>query len=101
MNKYVSFVLKIILLIIAIILIVNGVNFIKEGFDVKENYYKSSSDLSLLNKHVYVGGDAYNYIINANYFTGYIVLGSSLCICGAISIATSLLLRNDKKEEIE
>ena len=72
--------LKIILLIIAIILIVNGVNFIKEGFDVKENYYKSSSDLSLLNKHVYVGGDAYNYIINANYFTGYIVLGSSLCL---------------------
>ncbi len=101
MNKYVSFVLKIILLIIAIILIVNGVNFIKEGFDVKENYYKSSSDLSLLNKHVYVGGDAYNYIINANYFTGYIVLGSSLCICSAISIATSLLLRNDKKEEME
>ena len=35
MNKYVSFVLKIILLIIAIILIVIGVNFIKEGFDVK------------------------------------------------------------------
>ena len=42
-----------------------------------------------------------NYIINANYFTGYIVLGSSLCICSAISIATSLLLRNDKKEEVE
>ena len=101
MNKYASFVLKIILLIIAIILIVNGVKFIGDGFDVKENYYKSSSEISLSNKHVYVGGDAYNYIINANYFTGYIVLGSSLCICGAISIATSLLLKNSRKDKIE
>lgn len=33
--------------------------------------------------NTYVGGDAYNYIINANYATGYFVL-SGILVLGAI-----------------
>ena len=86
---------KVALIIVAIVLIINGINCINKAFDYKDHYY-SSETYPTLNKHVYVGGDAYNYIINANYFTGYIVLGSSLFVCSAISVATSLLLK--KKE---
>ena len=85
-------VLKIVLIIVAIVLAIIGGICIKNGFDVKDHYY-SSEKFPNLNRYAYVGGDAYNYIINANYFTGYIVLGSSLFVCSAISIATSVLLR--------
>lgn len=86
-----------ILIIVAIVFIIFGIVCISKAFDFKDNYYMSSK-YPTLNKHVYVGGDAYNYIINANYFTGYIVLGSSLFICSAISIATSLLIKNENKD---
>lgn len=75
-------------IIIAIILIVLGGICIGFAFDYKENYYN----------HIYVGGDAYNYIINSNYFTGFIMLGSSLIICGIILISTSLLIKNIHKQ---
>lgn len=90
--------LKIVLIIAAVILIVQGVSFVKQAFDYKDNYYQSENFPSL-NKHVYVGGDAYNYIINANYFTGYIVLGGSLFICGAVLISTTLLLNGKEKDK--
>ena len=86
--------IKIILIIVAIILIIFGIICISKAFDLKDNYYMSSS-YSNLNRHVYVGGDAYNYIINENYFTGYITLGSMFFICSTISISTSLLLKNN------
>ena len=87
---------KIILIIISIIFIVLGIICIGKAFDLKNNYYMSSS-YSTLNKHVYVGGDAYNYIINANYFTGYIALGSACFICSTLLIATNLLLKNSNE----
>ena len=34
------------------------------------------------NKNSYVGGDAYNYIINGNYATGFFVLATMLVIMG-------------------
>ncbi len=88
--------ISIVLIIVSAILLIMGIVCLCKAFDLKNNYHMSSS-YPTLNKHVYVGGDAYNYIINANYFTGYIVLGSSLFICSAISIAISLLLKNSKE----
>ena len=90
-KEIIIFIVTIILAILSIVLVVKGLEFIKEGFDVKENYYYSSN-YSLLNKHAYVGGDAYNYIINANYFTGYMVLGCSSIICATISGAIAILI---------
>ena len=95
-KKIIIFIVTIILAILSIVLVVKGLEFIKDGFDVKENYYYSS-DYSLLNKHAYVGGDAYNYIINANYFTGYMVIGCSCIICAIISGVTAIVINIDKK----
>jgi len=76
----------------AAVLFVIGSILIYQGFDKKLNYYNSDSYPSL-NKNVYVGGDAYNYIINSNYFTGYSVLGCSAFICATLLICIGLYLR--------
>ena len=60
-------------------------------------YYQSEKYYSL-SKNAYVGGDAYNYIINANYFTGYICLGGTLYICSTILICMGMLLVKLDKE---
>lgn len=79
----------IILIIVAIILFCAGGIQIKAGFDKKDNYYNSEISYSL-NKNAYVGGDAYNYIINGNYFTGYLVFGSALLIMGMMGTISGL-----------
>ena len=66
--------------------------------DVKDNY--RNSDYSSTSHNAYVGGDAYNYIINSNYFTGYTVASVGLFVCGALSLA-SLILISVKEKEIE
>lgn len=71
--------------------IIASVFFLK-GYNVKNNYY-NSENFSRLNKNAYVGGDAYNYIINGTYFTGYLVIGSAcmvssvLLVCGAVYVS--------------
>ena len=62
--------------------IISGLFFAK-GHDVKTNYYNSENYPSL-NENAYVGGDAYNYIINGTYFTAYSVIASASLLCGAI-----------------
>ena len=50
--------------------------------------YKNSEYYPSLNVNTYVGGDAYNYIINANYATAYFVLAGILILsaigCGIL-----------------
>jgi hypothetical protein len=51
-------------------------------------------------KNAYVGGDAYNYIINANYFTGFMVMALILVIIGsAFLICNELVLNRQVKNE--
>ncbi len=51
------------------------------------NYSNPDSEFSFLeSENAYVGGDAYNYIINAGYATAYFVLA------GAYGIIATLLL---------
>ncbi len=76
---------------VAIILIILGSVFFYQGFDKKNNYYSDSTN-SELSKNAYVGGDAYNYIINSEYFVGYIVMGSAAYICGSIFICLGIAL---------
>ena len=64
--------------IIGLISVVSGIVFWIYGFYKMmvydgENYVNS-----------YVGGDAYNIIINAIYFTGFAVIGGTLIIVGVI-----------------
>lgn len=51
------------------------------GYDKVANYYSTEYSPSL-NKNAYVGGDAYNYIINSNYATGYYVLALMFVVLG-------------------
>jgi hypothetical protein len=58
-----------------------SIYFFSFGYDKMNNYY-NGEDHSSLNHNVYVGGDAYNYIINANYSTGFFVLGMASSMSG-------------------
>lgn len=63
--------------------------------NVKNEYY-NSEDYSILNKNAYVGGDAYNYIINGTYFTGYAVIGAGCMICSVV-MGTSFIMTKIKQ----
>ncbi len=52
-----------------------------KGYDKMTNYYSSDTYYSL-NRNAYVGGDAYNYIINAGYATAFFVLAVGLALLG-------------------
>ena len=76
---------------VGIILLILGVFCFSFGiykYSVYENYESSF----LQKKNAYVGGDAYNYIINANYFTGWSVLGACSFVSGIILIGIQCLL---------
>lgn len=63
-----------------------GFSSIAYGF-YKMLVYENSDSIFRENVNAYVGGDAYNYIINSNYFVGFNVLGLTLII-----IATSIVI---------
>lgn len=91
--------------IMSVIFLLVGLLLVFEGFDKKNNYV--NSEYSSLNENAYVGGDAYNYIINASYFVGYITLGSA-CIISSVMLFTSSvsfknnsLLKNKEQESEE
>lgn len=73
-------------LIIAIVMVVFASIILYKAYDVKNNYYSSDSNYSL-NKNSYVGGDAYNYIINSGYFSGYMSMSGSLYVVSSIFVA--------------
>ncbi|MGL4730954.1 MAG: hypothetical protein ACRCW0_05150 [Clostridium sp.] len=61
-----------------VMFVVSGI-MIYIGYDRLTNYYNSET-LSSLNKNSYVGGDAYNYIINGNHATAFFVLATMFAI---------------------
>lgn len=85
--------------VVACFLLVMSIFCFWKGFDHKNNYYQSERYTSL-NQYVYVGGDAYNYIINSNYFTGFMVLGASSAL-GAVMLVSVWLVICPKKDQTE
>lgn len=79
--------------------------FIALGFSKIYNYSNPEEDYlseDLIN--AYVGGDAYNFIINANYATGYFILGLIFALVGTtiFIIDTMEKLHNsDQKVELD
>jgi len=55
------------------------------GFDKMYNYSNPDSAF-LARRNAYVGGDAYNYIINGTYATAFFVLGIGLMLMGCLCI---------------
>lgn len=84
-----------ILYLLAILSFLFGSFFIYKGFDKKMNYREPR-----YSSNAYVGGDAYNYIINSNYFTGYNVLGIGCYVISVISLTGAAILQTlDEKHE--
>lgn len=92
------------LTIAALILAIVGTGFLIKGFHVKNVYKNYSSDDYYYdyddNVNAYVGGDAYNYIINGTYFAGFMALTGTMYLCATGLFCTSLLL-NNKKQTVE
>lgn len=87
-------------LIVSFISVVIGFIVIFIGFDKVSNY--NGSEYSWERENAYVGGDAFNYIINGTYFTGCMALGSGLLIVSSIlGSAGVFLLMKEKQLEIE
>lgn len=73
--------------------------FLFKGFDKMLNY--SNSESILREKvNVYVGGDAYNYIINSNLSTSYFVLATFFGLA-AIGIWTIMTIENEKSSKLD
>lgn len=86
---------------ITVIFLCIGIFFVCRGFYKKNSYSNPDSDsaysYSTQYTNSYVGGDAYNYIINGTYFTGYVVLGMGSLIIATITGVTSLNLSLEKE----
>lgn len=74
------------LIVLAIVLLLTSIHFGTLAYDKYTNYY-SSETYSRRNINAYVGGDAYNYIINGTYFTAF----STLCGFTGLGALLSLL----------
>lgn len=61
-----------------------------KGYDKMTNYY--SSEYGFANVNAYVGGDAYNYIINGTYSTSYFVVASAFMITGFLLILGGMII---------
>ena len=85
--------------VICVICIIIGIIMVSIGF-YKHLVYENSSYRDEVN--VYVGGDAYNYIINGTYFTAYAVLGMGSFIIATISGVASMFMsvEDDRKKTI-
>lgn len=78
-----------------------------KGIDKMTNYYNSENYPSL-NVNAYVGGDAYNYIINGTYATAFFVLTAMFVLAAIglmmlhyISRERGVSIYKVKKSEIE
>ena len=80
------------LYIFAVIFYIISAVMLYKGYDKMTNYYSSETYYSL-NKNAYVGGDAYNYIINGNYATGFFVLSVGFLLTGTICVGTGLIVK--------
>ncbi len=71
---------------------------IYKGYDKMTNYYNSENYYSL-NKNAYVGGDAYNYIINGTYATGFFALSSGFMVTGSVFTVGGLYFKKNNSME--
>ena len=69
--------------------------FFYRGFDKMTNYNNST----WRSVNAYVGGDAYNYIINGTYSTSFFVLGVGFMLAGVIAFAISVFIKKKNTSE--
>ena len=77
--------LGIVLIMFSIVCLIGCYCFAERSYDKYTNYYNSETFYAR-NRNAYVGGDAYNYIINGTYFTAFAVYASACALMGLISL---------------
>lgn len=82
--------------ILSIISFIISIFFFYKGYDKMTNYNYSEYITSSW-KNAYVGGDAYNYIINGTYSTSFFILAIGFMISGLILILIHQIRLNNKK----
>ena len=92
--------MKTFLVLIGLLAIIASAFFFYQAYDKYTNYYNSEV-LTSLQKNAYVGGDAYNYIINGTYFTGFSVLGVGSLLLGMLCIGIAYLSSQMKESKVE
>lgn len=89
--------LGVFLIVVAIVLLILTVIFAQKSYDKYTNYMNSD----YYPKNAYVGGDAYNYIINGTYFTAFAIYASACGMSSIISFAFGgFLVSLDNKLEV-
>lgn len=71
--------------------VLSGLSFLVSCIMLYLGYDKMANYDTALNKNSYVGGDAYNYIINGTYSTSFFVLATLFAILGIGFIIVSYL----------
>lgn len=89
--------MKKILILVGIISLFLSTYFFYQSYD-KFNNYRNSETFSIINENVYVGGDAYNYIINSNYFTGFNILGVGSVLLSLICFGFAHISSQQQKQ---
>jgi len=79
--------------IISVCSYILSVFFIYKGYDKMMNYNNPEIGTDYVN--AYVGGDALNYIINANYATGFFVLAMGFAIIATMLLITTILRKEN------
>jgi len=70
--------------------------FYYKGFDKMTNYYNPEYSWRS-GQNAYVGGDAYNYIINGTYSTSFFVLATGFMLAGLLLIIIYYLSKSRSK----
>lgn len=91
----------IILVTLCMVFVVTGCVLIGKGYDKKNNYNNPDEEYSFEEDYInsYVGGDAYNYIINGTYFTAYAIMGTGFLIMSTIAGVAALVVSCKQKQE--
>ena len=80
-----------ILVVLSVCLFIACAVFTYNSFDKYSNY--ANSELSISNNvNAYVGGDAYNYIINGTYFIAFAVYSAGSAIAGLICLISGTVI---------
>ena len=87
--------------ILCLIFLIIGIIMLVLGFGKKNNYNNPDNEYTFNDDYInsYVGGDAYNYIINGTYFTGYVVIGTGFLIMATIVGCMGLYLSIDSNKQ--
>lgn len=88
-----------VLRVIRTVFIVIGIIFLCMGF-YKLLVYENPDSSYLDSVNAYVGGDAYNYIINATYFATYSILGMGSLIIATITGVGAMFMSVEQEQRV-